>query len=171
MTVEGAAGAAGAARAQLVTFRVGDELFAADIFAVERVLPFTAPRPIPNVPVWIEGVIDHGGRVVPVVDLRARFELPPAASRVHARILVIVSGDQWIGAVVDTVEEVATVTPAQLSPPPELFKGLTKPYLRALVRRQSKGVDQVIVLLDVAQLLTARERIVLDQALAGAPSA
>ena len=151
-------------RTQLVVFRVGDDRFAADIFAVERVLRFTAPRPIPNVPAWLEGVIDYGGRVVPVIDLRMRFELPAAPSRESARILVVVAGDEWIAAIVDGVDEVITVTAAQLEPPPPLFKGLAKQYLRALVRRG----DHVIVALDVAQLLTAREQVILDQVVAGA---
>ncbi len=155
-------------RTQLVTFRVGEDTFAADIFSVERVLRFQQPRPIPNVPAWLEGVIDYGGRVVPVIDLRARFELGPAPSRESARILVVVAGEDWIGAIVDGVDEVLTVTHAQLTPPPALFKGLAKQYLRALVRRKTEE-EPVIVVLDVAQLLSARERIVLEQAVAGAP--
>ena len=151
-------------RTQLVVFRVGDDRFAADIFAVERVLRFTAPRPIPNVPAWLEGVIDYGGRVVPVIDLRMRFELPAAPSRESARILVVVAGDDWIAAIVDGVDEVITVTAAQLEPPPPLFHGLAKQYLRALVRRG----DHVIVALDVAQLLTAREHVILEQVVTGA---
>jgi purine-binding chemotaxis protein CheW len=153
-------------RTQLVTFRVGDDLFAADIFSVERVLRFQVPRPIPNVPAWLEGVIDYGGRVVPVIDLRARFELGAAATRDSARILVVVAGDDWIGAIVDGVDEVLTVRPDELTPPPALFKGLTKQYVRALVRAKTEE-EPVIVVLDVAQLLTARERIVLEQAVAG----
>jgi purine-binding chemotaxis protein CheW len=162
-----AVAAPGVERTQLVTFRVGDDLFAADIFSVERVLRFTAPRPIPNVPAWLEGVIDYGGRVVPVIDLRARFELGAAASRDGARILVIVAGEDWIGAIVDGVDEVVTILISQLSPPPALFKGLAKPFVRALVRAKTEE-EPVIVVLDVAQLLTARERIVLEQAVAGA---
>jgi len=162
-----AADPAGAERTQLVTFRVGDDLFAADIFSVERVLRFSAPRPIPNVPAWLEGVIDYGGRVVPVIDLRARFELGPAEHRESARILVVVAGGDWIGAIVDGVDEVVTIASDRLSAPPPLFKGLAKPYVRALVRAKTEE-DPVIVVLDVAHLLTARERIVLEQAVAGA---
>jgi purine-binding chemotaxis protein CheW len=157
----------GPGRTQLVTFRVGDDLFAADIFSVERVLRYAAPRPIPNVPAWFEGVIDYGGRVVPVIDLRARFELGAAPARGSARILVVVVGDDWIGAIVDGVDEVLTVTNDQLTAPPALFKGLAKLYIRALVRGKTEE-DPVIVVLDVAQLLTTRERIVLEQAVAGA---
>ena len=167
MTSPGGSGAKHVERTQLVTFHVGDDLFAADIFAVERVLRFSPPRAIPNVPAWIEGVIDYGGRVVPVIDLRARFELGAAAHRDSARILVVVAGEDWIGAIVDSVNEVLTVTNDQLAPPPAIFKGLAKQYLRAIVRSKIED-GPVIVVLDVAQLLTARERIVLEQAVAGA---
>ena len=155
-------------RTQLVTFRVGEDRFAFDILAVERVLRFVAPRPIPNVPPWLEGVIDYGGRLVPVIDLRSRFELPAAASRVASRILVVACGQDWIGVVVDGVEEVATVGVSQLEPPPPLFKGLAKAYVRALVRRENPD-EPVLVLLDASQLLTSRERIVLEQAVVEAP--
>jgi purine-binding chemotaxis protein CheW len=159
----GAAG--GSERLQLVTFRVGDELFAADVMSVERVLRYTAPRPIPNVPAWLEGVIDYRGRVVPVIDMRARFELGAGTRRESARVLIVVAGDDWIGAIVDGVEEVMSVPRDRLSPPPAFFKGLAKSYLRAIVRPEHED-GPVIVVLDAAQLLTARERIVLEQAVA-----
>jgi purine-binding chemotaxis protein CheW len=148
-------------RVQLVTFRVGDQRYAADVFAVERVLRWTAPRAIPNVPAWLDGVIDHGGRSVPVIDLRARFDLPPAASRENARILVFTTGETQIAATVDAVDEVATVNKSALEDPPAIFRGLARQYLKALLRH---GED-VTVVLDVTQLLNSRERIVLDQAM------
>jgi purine-binding chemotaxis protein CheW len=154
-------------RLQLVTFRLGEDQFAADIFAVERVLRFVAPRSIPNVPAWLEGVIEYRGRVVPVIDLRARFELPAAPSREAARILVLVVGEDWVGAIVDGVREVTTVAAAQVEDPPPLFRGLARPYLRGLVRPAGEGAP-VLVVLDVAKLLTARERIVLERAVSGA---
>src|SRR3712207_9091992 len=54
---------------------LGAELFAADIYSVERVLRYQSPTAIPNVPAWLEGVIDYQGRVVPVLCLRRRFEM------------------------------------------------------------------------------------------------
>jgi purine-binding chemotaxis protein CheW len=149
-------------RAQLVTFRVGSDRYAADVFSVERVLRWSQPRPIPNVPAWLDGVIEHAGRSVPVIDLRSRFDLPAAASRENARILVFTVGDAAIAATVDAVDEVATVNKTDLEDPPEIFRGLARQYVRALLRRNG----DVTVVLDVTQLLNSRERIVLDQALA-----
>ena len=145
------------AHAQIVTFRLGDELFAADIQAVERVLRYAAPTPIPNVPAWIEGVIDYHGRVVPVIDLRRRFEMPAADRRDAARILVFNVGGDWVAATVDTVVDVSAVTDGAVIPPPPFFRGLAGEYLRALVRRG----DRLVLLLDAARLLSATERLVL----------
>ncbi|MEA3246562.1 MAG: chemotaxis protein CheW [Gemmatimonadota bacterium] len=149
-------------RVQLVAFRVGGASYAVDVFSVERVLRYESPRPIPNVPAWLEGVIDYGGSVVPVIDLRTRFDLPLADDRSNARIVVFVHGDERVAASVDAVDEVATVDEAAMEEPPPIFRGLARQYLRALVRRG----DTVTVVLDAAQLLNSRERIVLDQAMA-----
>lgn len=145
---------------QLVTFRLGDDAFAADIFSVERVLRHAKPRPLPDLPSWMEGVIDYQGRVVPVIDLRARFgaagERPDSA-----RILVCVVGDDWIGLTVDAVHDVATIGVAEVEPPPAVFRGLAREYLKGLVRR----ADTVLVVLDVVHLLTSQERLQLARAL------
>jgi purine-binding chemotaxis protein CheW len=146
--------------AQIVTFRLGDDLFAADIYSVERVLRYQAPTPVPNVPSWIEGVIEYQGRVVPVINMRRRFEMKPAEVLNETRILILNSGGDWIAAVVDSVTEVAPVDPAKMSPPPPLFRGLAGEYLRGIVRRG----DRLVVFLDVNRLLSTNERLTLDQA-------
>jgi purine-binding chemotaxis protein CheW len=144
---------------QIVTFRLGDELFAADIFSVERVLRYTAPTVVPNVPEWIEGVIDYQGRVVPVINLRRRFELPAAPIPTDARILVLTVDDEWVAATVDGVLDVSALDGSRLAPPPALFRGLSAGYLRGLVRRG----DRLVVFLDVARLFSTHERIVLER--------
>ena len=76
-----------AAADKLVTFRLGDDHFAADIVAVERVLRYAAPTGVPDMPAYIEGVMDYQGRVVPVVNLRRPSSCrprPPAARRVSS---------------------------------------------------------------------------------------
>jgi len=147
-------------QAQIVTFRLGDDLFAADIFSVERVLRYAPPTPIPNVPDWIAGVLDYRGRVVPVLDLRRRFEMPSREPVAETRTLVFVANGQWIAAVVDAVLEVASVDPSRLAPPPPLFRGLAGEYLRGLVRHGSR----LVIYLDVARLLSSTDRLQIEHA-------
>jgi purine-binding chemotaxis protein CheW len=144
---------------KLVTFRLGDDAFAADIFSVERVLRYTVPTPVPNVPPWIEGVIDYQGRVVPVINLRKRFELPAAPIPSDARILVLTVDDEWVAATVDGVLDVSVLDAARLAPPPTLFRGLAASYLRGVVRRG----ERLVIFLDVPRLFSTDERIVLDR--------
>jgi purine-binding chemotaxis protein CheW len=152
---------------QVVTFRVADDHFAADILAVERVLRYRQPQALPKLPEWIDGVIEYQGRVVPVIDLRRRFQIDYDATRptTGGRIIVFAVGDDWIGAVVDAVLEVMTLPEAQISPPPPLFRGLKAEYLRGLVRRDGK----LIIFLEVQRLLTTTERIALERALEEVP--
>jgi purine-binding chemotaxis protein CheW len=145
---------------QLVTFRIGEDELAVDIFAVERVLRFTAPAAVPNLPAWIDGVIEHGGRIVPVIDLRARFGMPRVAPGPERRIIVMSVGDDWLGVAVDAVHEVMAVPPDDVAPPPPLFRGLAAEYVRGLVRRDGA----LIIFLDVTRVLTSTERLELTAA-------
>ena len=145
---------------QIVAFRLGDDQFAADVFCVERVLRYVAPRAIPNVPAWLIGVVDYRDRVVPVVDLRMRFELPHRDAQPDTRLLVVQVEGEWVGLVVDAVTEVATVDAAAVAPPPPLFRGLAGTYLRGVVRRG----EALVVVLDTARLLSTSDRLVLERA-------
>jgi purine-binding chemotaxis protein CheW len=147
---------------QLVTFRLGEDQFAVDIFVVERVLRYSAPAVVPNLPAWIDGVIEHSGRVVPVIDLRTRFGMPRLAPRPEHRILVLAIGEELLGVTVDSVHEVLSVAPEEIASPPPLFRGLNAEYLRGLVRREGL----LIIFLDVARVLTSSELLELTAATA-----
>jgi purine-binding chemotaxis protein CheW len=149
-------------QAQIVTFALGSDHFSADVLVVERVLRYQSPRAVPNVPAWVAGVIAYGGRVVPVIDLRARFGLPPAARAEASRTLVFVVGGEWIAVVVDAVLDVTPLRAGELEPPPAIFRGLAGEYLRGLVRRH----ERLTIVLDVDRLLSSTEQLELREALA-----
>jgi purine-binding chemotaxis protein CheW len=151
---------------KLVTFRLGEDLFAADIFSVERVLRYAVPTPVPDMPDYIEGVMDYQGRVVPIVNLRRRFELSAAPAVGETRILVLNVAGDWIGVVVDAVTEVAAYDRAAVSEPPKLFRGLSAEYLKGIVRRG----DRLVIFLDVDHLLSSTDRISLQAAGAQEPA-
>lgn len=145
--------------AKIVWFRLGQDFFAADIFSVERVLRYQPPTAVPNVPEWIEGVVEYQGRVLPVVNLRRRFQLPSAPPTSETRILVLKTASEWVGAVVDAVEEVTSFDESLLSPPPALFRGLAGEYLRGIVRLG----DRLLIYLAVDRLLSSDERLTLER--------
>ena len=145
---------------KLVIFQLGVDLFAADVFSVERVLRYTSPSSVPDVPPWIEGVLEHGNKVIPVVDMRRRIELAEDSITPETRVLVFTTADGLVGAVVDAVHEVAVVPAASVSPPPAIFRGLESRFIRGV----AKVSDQLVVVLDVNGLLASTDRIAFEQA-------
>lgn len=152
---------------KLVTFRLGLDLFAADIFSVERVLRYAPPSSVPDAPDWVEGVIEHRGTVIPVVDMRRRIGLANVALTAETRIVVLTTSDGCVGAIVDAVNEVAIVPATSVAPPPPLFRGLASHFLRGI----AKVRDQLVVVLDVDRVLTSTDRLVFEQALLAAEPA
>lgn len=142
---------------RVVTFRVGADLYAADIFAVERVIRYEVPRSLPNMPDWIEGVLEYGGRVLPVLDFRRRFGVAPFPPTPQTRLLVLTVANEWIAAVVDQVFDVRVVEPNEMAPPPPLVRGLAGAYLRGVIRRDGA----LVVVLDIERVLGTTERLTL----------
>jgi purine-binding chemotaxis protein CheW len=151
---------------KLVTFQLGLDLFAADVLSVDRVLRYTPPNAVPDVPAWIVGVIEHRGVPIPVVDLRRRVELSDDSITPETRMLVLNARDGQVGAIVDMVHEVSVVPATAVSPPPPLFRGLAAEFIRGV----AKVRDQLIVILDVDRVLSSTDRIRFDQS-AHAPGA
>jgi purine-binding chemotaxis protein CheW len=148
---------------KLVTFQLGVDLFAADVFSVERVLRYSAPNAVPDVPDWIDGVLEHRGKVIPVVDMRRRIELSDNSITPLTRTLIFTTTDGWVGAVVDAVHEVAVVPTASVTPPPKMFKGLSAEFICGI----AKVRDQLVVVLDVDRVLSSTDRIAFEQAVEG----
>jgi purine-binding chemotaxis protein CheW len=147
---------------KIVIFRLADDLFAAAVQSVERVVRYTRGRAIPDVPPWVDGVIEYRSAVIPQIDLRQRFELPESAPSGSTRVLVVNTGGGWIAVVVDAVLEVAGYDETQLSSPPALFRGLAGEYLKGLIRHR----ERLVVLLDVERILSTTDRLRLEQATA-----
>lgn len=152
---------------KLVTFQLGLDLFGADVLCVDRVLRYSPPNCVPDVPTWIEGVIEHRGKVVPVVDLRRRVELSDDSITPETRILVLNTATGCVGVIVDMVHEVAMIPASSVSPPPALFRGVSAEFIRGI----AKVRDQLVVVLDVDRVLSSTDRIMFDaSAAAGAPA-
>ncbi|MEP6493046.1 MAG: chemotaxis protein CheW [bacterium] len=152
---------------KLVTFQLGQDLFAADIFSVERVVHYAPSSSVPDMPEWIEGVLEHRGKVIPVVDMRRRIAIPITEITPQTRILVLTTPDGWVGAVVDAVLEVAIVAATDVSPPPALFHGLPGQFIRGI----AKVGEKLIVILEIDRVLASADRIVFDRAIQAAQGA
>ena len=143
---------------QVVVFRVGGQDFAFNIFHVQRILRYERPSPLPKAPAYLEGVLTVQGAVVPVIDLRKRFELSRAEVGEETRTMVLEVEGTAVGAVVDAVLEVLRVGVAQVAPPPPVVRGLAAEYIQGVITLPARTV----ILLQTARLLTSQERIALE---------
>ena len=102
---------------QLVTFKVGGQDFAFNIFQVERILRYEAPAPLPKAPDFLEGVLQYQGGAIPLVDLRKRLGTA-APLREDTRTVILEFDGGKIGMIVDAVTEVLQVAAQSVTPPP-----------------------------------------------------
>ncbi|MEI7656815.1 MAG: chemotaxis protein CheW [Phycisphaerae bacterium] len=133
---------------QLVTFEVGSEQFAIDILAVQEINRMMQITRVPRSEECLEGVINLRGRIIPVVDLRKRFGLPPAERSADSRIVVVEVGGRVIGFIVDRVNEVLRVDGSIVDPPPSMTAGFERDYIRGV----AKLATRLVILLDLPRL-------------------
>jgi purine-binding chemotaxis protein CheW len=147
---------------QLATFKLGGATYALDIMRIREIIQ---PQPItvvPRVPPFIEGVIELRGAIVPVVDLRRRFDLPAPPPVRATKVVVVTLEDHVVGLVVDGVGEVLRVPRSEVGAPP---------VPRGEAARTFSGVcrhaGRIILILDLDRILSSDEKL----SLAGFPGA
>lgn len=139
-----------AGRSQYLTFTLGNDAFALDILKVQEIKSWVTITPLPNTTPDVRGVINLRGAVVPVVDLRRRFNMPDVEPTKYSVIVVARVADKTVGLVVDAVSDVLDVGPEEISPPPRLESGMNgTDYLAGLVRTG----ERLLVLLDIERAL------------------
>ncbi len=138
---------------QLVTFRLGDEEYGVDILKVHEIDRMMDITEVPNAPSSIEGVINLRGKVIPVINLRKKFNLPPREADDRTKIVVVDIGTS-AGMIVDSVSEVLRISSDIIEPPPPMTTGLSSEYIRGV----GKLKDRLLILLDIEKLLGAREK-------------
>jgi purine-binding chemotaxis protein CheW len=143
---------------QLASFRVGTEMYALDIMRIKEIIRPQKLTAVPKAPVFIEGVINLRGAVLPVVDLRRRFEQPVVHDRKTRVIIAAVQGS-IIGLMVDEVAEVSRYTRQDIQPPPQFLSGGGGEFFLGVCRRG----DDLVMVLDLEMLLSSSERIALEQ--------
>ncbi len=134
---------------QIVVFSIGKELYGLPIHAVQEIVRVPDVTTVPDAPAFFEGVINLRGRIIPVLDLRARLRLPRAEPTRASRVLITESRGRIIGLLVDAVSEVRKVAADAVEQPPEMIAAVGIEYITGVTRRG----DRLIVFLDVEKIL------------------
>ena len=140
-----------------LSFKLGDEIFATNVNKVLNILELVRITQVPQSPPYIKGVINLRGDVLPVVDTRIKFSLPPVKITKHTCILVMdinLDGEELkIGALVDGVLEVMEIEDKNLQPPPTIGDK----YKTEFIKSMAEFKDQFIMILDVDKVFTSDE--------------
>ncbi len=138
---------------QWVTFFLESEKYGIQVMQVQEVLRVTEIAPVPGAPDYVLGIINLRGNVVTVVDSRKRFGLPEKESDDATRIVIIESGDQVVGILVDSVAEVVDLRANDIETAPNVGTDESSRYIQGV---SSQG-DELLILVDVDKLLTDEE--------------
>jgi purine-binding chemotaxis protein CheW len=117
-----------------VVFKVDGAEYALPAADVLQMESFTAATPVPGAPSHVLGLVQVRGRVIPVVDARVRFGLPPGERTLDSRVVVGQLGSRTVGLLVDSAREVLKLDPAQVKPPPPLVVEGARGFVKAVAQ-------------------------------------
>lgn len=143
---------------EFLTFTLGSEEYGIDILCVQEIRGYEAVTAIANAPAFIKGVINLRGNIVPIVDLRIKFNLPDVRYDQFTVVIILHVLERVIGIVVDGVSDVVALAPEQIRPAPQFGAALNTEYIQGL-----GTIDQrMIIVADIEQLLASPEMALMD---------
>jgi purine-binding chemotaxis protein CheW len=143
----------------LVTFKIGDEEFGLDLLSVQTIIRMVEPTQIPRSPHFVEGVINLRGSIIPVIDFRKRFNLPPQESEKDTRIIVTDVDGKVVGFIVDSVSEVLRIPTSAIEPPPPMVGGIESDYIDGVGKLEGR----LLVVINISKLLSESEKKILGK--------
>ena len=139
---------------QVASFRVGPQEYALDIMQIKEIINPVAITPVPKAPEFIEGIVELRGAVLPVVDLRKRFDVDAGAITRASKYVIVALEGHIVGLVVDGVRDVARLEPSDLLDAPAMAVGLDARFVTGVFKRD----ERIIMMLDVDEILSSSEK-------------
>jgi purine-binding chemotaxis protein CheW len=149
---------------EYLAFSLGGEEYAVNILQVQEIRAYERVTRIANMPAFIKGVMNLRGAVVPVVDLRVRFNVGKAEYDASTIVIVINIGPRTIGMVVDGVSDVVSLKASQLRPAPQIAGVLTAEFLEGVAILDQR----MLIIVDINGLMSSKEMGLLESATAAA---
>jgi purine-binding chemotaxis protein CheW len=141
------------AEKQLVVFNLAEESYAVDINMVREIIQLQPVTRVPGTPLSVEGVINLRGSVIPIVDLRKRFQLKAVERNKETRIVVVACKGAEVGVIVDSVAEVLRIPVDSIEPASNVFTDEHLEHLLGIVKLSGR----LVILLDMDQVLSKQE--------------
>lgn len=137
---------------KLALFHSGELLLGLDIVHVQEINQNFIITVVHRAPEYVRGVINLRGEIVTVIDLRRKFGFEPLAQEAEMQIVIVRQGDENIGLLVDSVDDVVRAEEADIEPPPSNLAGVTGHFFNGIFKLE----HELVAILDLNELL-ARE--------------
>ncbi len=148
---------------QFLTFALGREEYGVEILKIQEIKGYSAVTPLPNAPTYMKGVLNLRGTIVPIVDLRKKFQLPDVDYTQFTVIVVVQVRGKTLGFVVDAVSDVLTIAGDAIQATPDLHGQVDTTCITGLAPTGEQG-EKLVILLDIDKVLTAAEAVAAAEA-------
>lgn len=159
--------AVAARQQEFLTFRLGAEEYGIDILKVQEIRGYDQVTRIANAPAFIKGVVNLRGVIVPIVDLRLKFNLGEARYDAFTVVIVLNVLGRVVGVVVDSVSDVLELNAGEIKPAPEFSSLLDASYITGLGTIKSggeNGEQRMLILIDIEKLMGGADMALVDHA-------
>ncbi len=146
------------AKSQIVVFNLAGQEYSMDIMKVLEISPYQAVSSVPEVPSYIEGIINLRGTIYPIFNLRKRLHMPEAEVDEKTKIIIMNLDKINVGFIVDSVQEIMTIEEEEIDPTPEMLRRYESRYIKGITKKDEK----IIIILDVDLLLSEDDQSILD---------
>ena len=138
---------------RFLTFYLEEEVYGVHIADVKEIIAMMKTTPVPKTPKYIQGVMNLRGNIIPVVDMRLKFDMPSIPPQTYTAIVIIKMAEKLIGFIVDKVEEVINVDDEHISLPPEFGVHIDTRFIKNMAQHKQK----VVMILDLIALFGEEE--------------
>lgn len=141
---------------QLVTFKLGNELYGVNIMDVKEIVKLQNVRLIPNAPLYVEGIINLRGEIIPIMNLHKRFRIQRngvETNELEAGFIILNIENYKLGIIIDKVARVVTYSKEDIKEPPQMISGIGTEYIEGVIR----GDDNYLIMLNTRKLFDPKE--------------
>lgn len=140
---------------QIVVFKLMEHEFGMDIIKILEILNYEEVRPVPNVPNYVEGIINVRGTVYPIFNLRKRLNMKPIEDTSDTKFILLHLDNVRIGFLVDSVSEILTVDEEQVEKAPQMIDKNKTNTIDYIIKQEGR----MVIVLDVESLISEEENL------------
>lgn len=138
---------------KILIFELDGEHYATDIKEVERILGYQNPTVLPEAPAFVEGVINHEDKILPIVSLSKKFRIGEGKEDKDKKIIVVKRDSNKFGIIVENVYEVRDINSDLMEEAPPITATIDKKYIAGLIKLK----ENIVILLDLEKILSSED--------------